>query len=566
MEPESQPHLRAGHALRAACGYIVIGALFFWPMLIRISTHLMSVEQFVIPGSGGDENRFLWLYWWFQKALSTGHSPLNCDWIWPPTGGNLTYGSIPFLPALLTYPVGRLFGPVVGSNVMVFLMMAGGAFTYYVFLKRTFVVSELAAFCGGALFGYGPHLVWKATGGQYNLIGACWWATCLGAVVTAYYRNAFTWQNALLFAIFLWATFWSSFIEFFMLGITLLLTVALWEATYWCTGQRKGIERRIAFFLLAAPGLISFLILRGAPHQVLEAPIWTKISLLDLIPCAKMSVFSWLGLPRRTEAVMPHSFVYLGIIGVYALAVRRTKLIWPTAIMALLLVAFSVDLFGISTYGLRAVPVVGKGYRYFSRFLPFAFFFLLVFSCYGIDFLQRACRSTGLRPTLKSIALCGLLVFATLELYPFMLAVVPVKHLPLTEEARKELHTGQYCMLIPKNLFVPNHEDYQVTLDVPCVFFAYWWYMDLQALKWREEHYPAIYNAVPMPFPATSLPNPLAEDFLQECRDLRIGFLLFEDKSKAQALRERGSVLYEDDQRLLLKLAQSESALTAGTR
>jgi hypothetical protein len=56
-----QPKVCLRHVLLACGAYAAITFVFFRPMVLRITTHLLSADQFVVPGKGGDEQAFYWV-------------------------------------------------------------------------------------------------------------------------------------------------------------------------------------------------------------------------------------------------------------------------------------------------------------------------------------------------------------------------------------------------------------------------------------------------------------------------------------------------------------------------
>lgn len=559
-ETPAQERERGGDGARAAWasrlavpgGFLLIGVVFFRPILFRLSTHILSNDQFNWPGMGGDETAFLWMYWWGVKALSTGESLMHCGWIFPPTGANLVFRQLPFLPLLLTYPLARVFGAVVGNNLMVFLMVVAGAWCFYWFVRRAFGLSRFAAFAAGALFGFCPWFMWKA-GGHYNMIGACWWATALGVLVTAYVKRDFGRRNALLFAVFLWATFWSSYIEFFMLGIVCALTVCCFEARALLSGDR-AIGRRIAFFAPSLLGLVSLLILLNRPGaQALETELLPGPTFKDLIPSAKLSLFSYLGFPNRTAAIVCHSYVYLAAFGIWRTCRRRHTWAIPLGAMCVLTTFLVIDPLGIPSTMIRALPM-GGGFRQFERFTPFMLFFIVIFSALGIEALLRGAGELPERFTrrYRFATLAGILTFAFLELYPFLLHTTELRRLPLTQEAKARLHNGQFCLVVPHLWYYPIYDTYQVTLDVPSVSICGWEHMSQEDKQWREENFPAVYHGFPLPDLLPHLPDMRAPTFWSELEQLDVGFLLFVNKEDAADFLQRGSVLCETAEELLL--------------
>ncbi|MFA6242873.1 MAG: hypothetical protein WC655_18180, partial [Candidatus Hydrogenedentales bacterium] len=438
-------------------------------------------------------------------------------------------------------------------------MIVFGAFAYFCMLRKLLNLSFFSAFVTGAMFGFCPWFVWKI-GGHYNMIGSCFWGIALGAVLVAYAKNEFTAKNSALWAVFVWATFWTSLIEFFMLGIVVALTVVVFEFQR-ALLRDHAIVKRVLFFLPAALGAVSLLLfLFARKGQTVALPLMPGPTLLDLIPSAKLSLWSYIGLPNRTATVIPHSYVYLALIGGFALWRRQSRILWPIVALFIGAVALVIDPFHIPSSILRALPT-GKGFRFFERFIPFALYFLLILSAVGLEFLYKewvpkkpAWLLGAIRFPKKAVVIGGILVFAASELYPVLLNITPIMKLPITPEVRAELNPERYCLVVPDGDYRQVLQTYQVELDIPCVNIAYWDRMDKNALQRRAQEYPGVYAGAPAPHPQPTAPNVEAPSFPDEARALKIGYLLFENKNAAGTWRARGRTLLETDRELLLSI------------
>jgi len=547
------------YCLAALVGYGTIAVVFFWPLLVHFGTHLYSQDQFNWPGKGGDEFSFLWMYWWVDKAIAEGRHILFCDWVFPPTGANLALRSIPFLPILVTYPIGRIFGPVVGNNVMVLLMVIGGAWAYFIFCVRGLSVRPLAAFIAGVLFGFSPYFVWKA-GIQYNLMGSCFWGPVLGITFYVYSHDRFTLRNGLLFAAFLWATFWTSLVEFFMLGVVLATMVLLWEIAYAIRGNFRW-HTRAGFYAPSLIGLASLVLLHYAPaNQSLTVPLIEGVSFKDLIPAAKLSIFSYLGLPNRTEIVVPHSMAWLALFGLVALWRKRCRYLLPLGVLLAVTLSFPVDLFGLPHMIVRALPL-GTGFRNMGRFFPFFLFFLGIPAAFGVEFLldrrnEAAVARTGplLRIKWKWTVLAVLLVFGALEYYPYLLKVTPVRTLPLDRQTREALDRNSFLLVVPGGWNQTAYDSYQMGLDMPSVYIRTWDHMSYKAARERAERFPAVYDGYRHQMSDPYEPNVKAPDFFQELRTLHVKYVLLVDGASSKPFEGKGRVLVKTNHELLMEL------------
>lgn len=549
---ESQ-RVTARYLAIAAAGYALIAIIMLWPIVLRMGAHLYSHDQFAYPGEGGDEFHFLWMYWWLQKALVTGHAIIHCDWVFPPDGANLTLRSIPYVPMILTAPIGWLFGPVIGTNVTMMTMLVAGAVVYNVFLLRTIRVSKAAAFIGGIFFGFCPYFVWKA-GGQYNLIGSYAWGATLAVYVHILLHNRFTWRMGFLLSLCLWATFWTSLVEFFMTGVLLFICFLTFEGRSLLRGQFQ-IADRVKIYSLCMVGTISVAYIALAPPaQAISAPLEKAPALIDLIPSAKLSVFSAVGLPNRTESIIPHSYFWLGLIGVITM---RRDAPWrrPLILLSVITLLIVIDVFGVPSMILRSLPA-GEGFRFMNRFIPYFFFFAIPFAAAGIDRVRSFIASQQ-EPRRRNMLYAFALLFAVFsaaELYPYLMRTTPVRTLELDAQAEAQLDRERYLLIVPSERYRTALDSYQVTLDMPSVNIAGWVHMDQEARRKRNEDYPAVYGGIRDDYPYVNIPDVEHPDFADELAELNIGNILLVDRDMTDAVAALGPVIFSDDRHTLIRV------------
>ena len=248
----------------ALAGCLVVGLVLLLPLWPHVHTHILADDIFIAAGRS-DAYVFLWGHWWVQKAATEGLDLFTCHWTFPPNGMNLFFHTMTVLPSLLTLPLTWLLGCVASYNVMVWLMLCLGAFAYFCFLRTTFAVSPVTAFAVGLLFGFSPYALYKAHG-QINMIGSCFWVGALGTLVSAYVTNRFTMKRGLLFGVCVWATYWTSFVEFFMLGISCAFTVLVFELArrQW---RRETLVRKATFIAPVLVGSLSLISWAWAPSM-----------------------------------------------------------------------------------------------------------------------------------------------------------------------------------------------------------------------------------------------------------------------------------------------------------
>jgi hypothetical protein len=551
--PETIPARRP--AVAALAGYAGLAVVFFFPLLRRLTTHILADDIFIRPGES-DAFNFLWGYWWIQKAVATGQSIFQCNWVLPPAGANLVFHTHSLLPTLLTYPLGRSVGTVAGYNLMVVLLIALGAWSYFLFLRRGLSISWGTAFVVGACFGFSPYFVFK-THAHINLIGACFWATALGVLVTSYLDGRFGWRRGVVFAVFFWATFWSSFVEFFLLAIVAVLAVAVFEACR-ATGARRPVAERLRFFLPAVAGVVSLAVFRAAPDlAAVNIALADALTWNDLLAFPRLSVFAQLWTTPVYEhwgTYVPVSVALLAIIGAGRWIRLRERAVLPLLLLALLALVLTFDVGRGPSTLIRALPM-GGGQRVFARFFPFFLFFLAIFAAVGLDALWNAPPTAEARAAAGPRRLRGAAVFlclvAAVELVPYRMQPSPVKQLPMTEQQRAQLDRGRFVLVIPHGPYLQLHDTYQIALDLPCVNLSYVAREPPAVFVDRMTRFPMTYGRAPV----TSL---AALD--AEFAALNVGYLLVEDKRDAARLPIRASVVAEWEREILLQLERGASA------
>lgn len=504
-------------AAAAFGGYLACALALFPRLVATLGTRILADDAFIRPGQS-DAYTSLWNYWWVQKAISAGTPLLHSDWVLPPTGADLRFQTHVLLPSALTHPIAALFGPVVGFNAMVLLLVSGGAFAAWLFLRRGAGLSRPAAFVGGALFGFSPYFLFKAHA-HVNLVGAAFWATALGAVLTAYLRRDFPLRRGALLAAATWATFWTSFLEFFMLGVVLALVVIVLEIRALRARETPSLADRARLLAPLVLGLPSVLPFVGARSSgVVRVDALDPIRLADLfVHPPRLGVLAGLGahpLPEYWGTYLPLSLLVPAIAGALDReALRRAR----GAFVALAAIALlmTLDVGGVPSRALRALPM-GEGLRVLARFLPFATFFLAALAAQGVERLAGRLRGRGVG---LAVAAAFAAVFA-IETYPVGSAASEVASTRLPENVRRTLDPAKRIFVVPRAGYLNVHDTYQVALDWPAVGLSYLAREDQEARAGRLLRFPRAYGLVP-----TSLWDPA---LIGELRQLGVGYLLVE--------------------------------------
>lgn len=95
--------------------FTVLSAVLCYPLLLNPSGHLYSIPL-------ADKGTNLWNLWWVYYAFFERHvSPLWCDLVFYPWGGDLRFHTLSIVNGVLASPVTAVFGPVVSYNALFFV-------------------------------------------------------------------------------------------------------------------------------------------------------------------------------------------------------------------------------------------------------------------------------------------------------------------------------------------------------------------------------------------------------------------------------------------------------------
>jgi hypothetical protein len=529
-------------AAKAWAAYTLLSVILLFPLIIRLSSHILADDVFIEPGRS-DAYNFLWTYWWIQKSVLAGHNLYHCNWVFPPTGANLYFHTHVILPTLLTLPLGILLGPVGGYNCMIILMLSGCACVYYCFLRRTFRLRQGASFIAGGLFGFCPYFVFK-THAHVNLVGGAFWGGCLAVVVHAYVRNHFGWRRGLLFSLCLWATFWTSFVEFFALLVVCAIVVITFEIHRVFRDGSFPCWDRLAFFSMAIPGVVSFASLVHAPSsKAVDIAPFPNIQAADLLIPPRLS---FLGGSYNVSAYeywgshLPMVFVILSIVGLVAAQQRYgvRRFLIPILAVAAISALLTLNPGEIPLTLIRQLPM-GTGFRVAGRFLPFFYFFLLIPAACGVDSLLGLQNHRWVR----NIALCVLALATWAELFPAKLTPSAVKKFKVPAEVAADGAHGAFTLIIPRAAYTNQLDTYQVSMNVPVVQLSYLAREDPNAVATRAKRFPALY----------SNPRKLSRRVLEQMRDANVHYVLFEDQQQYFSNQLRGETVVQHDGAILVR-------------
>lgn len=143
--------------------YIFLNVVFFHPF-----SHNFERTIFM---PGGDQESFIWFINWWPYAIEHGLNPFVTNYVWYPSGFNLTWAtSIPTL-SLLAAPLTILFGPIFSWNLLSLLAAPLNAFCAFLLLRYLYK-NNAAAFLGGYVFGFSSYVMGQLLG-HLNLDFVC---------------------------------------------------------------------------------------------------------------------------------------------------------------------------------------------------------------------------------------------------------------------------------------------------------------------------------------------------------------------------------------------------------
>ena len=106
----------------------------------------------------GDLDQMVWYLAWTPHAIGHWQNLFATDWLNYPQGVNLAQNTSAPLLGLLTAPLTLTVSPIASLNLLLWLAFPLSALSMF-FVLRRWVGWDLAAFVGGALYGFSPYVV-----------------------------------------------------------------------------------------------------------------------------------------------------------------------------------------------------------------------------------------------------------------------------------------------------------------------------------------------------------------------------------------------------------------------
>lgn len=145
--------------------FTIISALLCYPIVLHPAGHL-----YFIPVA--DKGTNLWNLWWVYYALFERHvSPLWCDLIFYPWGGDLRFHTLSIINGIIASPITALWGPVISYNIL-FLVWTILTGVFAALWGRLFGLSRSTAVAFGFIAAFHPFR-WNHVD-HLNLFSTAW--------------------------------------------------------------------------------------------------------------------------------------------------------------------------------------------------------------------------------------------------------------------------------------------------------------------------------------------------------------------------------------------------------
>src|SRR5581483_10412726 len=132
----------------ALAGFILLTAVFFWPVVGHLPTRILS--------DGGDGPAYLWNLWALPHALLSGHNPFATDHLFYPVGALTAFNTNMPLVAMLSWPLQKLFGLGVAANIVQLGAVVLSGFGAYLLAEHV-TGDRWASFVAGTAFTFVPY-------------------------------------------------------------------------------------------------------------------------------------------------------------------------------------------------------------------------------------------------------------------------------------------------------------------------------------------------------------------------------------------------------------------------
>lgn len=207
--------------LAVAIGFVVLAVVWTYPLVLHLSTHM--------PGALGDNEQFLWDFWWMRTALASGADFFQSPFLFAPVGADLTLHTHTALAAFIGATALAPLPVITALNLTTLASLALNGFLAYLLAYRI-TADRAAAFVAGIIFGTCPYIA-AHLNGHYDLIMP-WTIALFALAVPGAIRGSF--KSAMLSGAALALTAFVSYyyVVYELALLTCLLVLAAWQWSF----------------------------------------------------------------------------------------------------------------------------------------------------------------------------------------------------------------------------------------------------------------------------------------------------------------------------------------------
>ena len=199
--------------LAAAIGFTVLAVVWSYPLALHLSTHM--------PGALGDNEQFLWDFWWMRTALGSGADFFHTPYLFAPVGADLTLHTHTALAAFAGATLLGSLPVVMALNLTTLATLSANGFCGYLLADRI-TRDRGASVLAGMIFGMSPFVA-SHLNGHFDLIMP-WTIALFALAIPGAIRGSLTWAFASGAALALTA-YVSYYFIVYEIGLALCLVV-----------------------------------------------------------------------------------------------------------------------------------------------------------------------------------------------------------------------------------------------------------------------------------------------------------------------------------------------------
>jgi hypothetical protein len=282
--------------IAAAGAFAALALVWTFPLTEHLSTHLPGART-------GDNVAFLWNFWWMRMALSSDSNYFYTNFLFVPTGADLTLHTHTALTAFVGSTVLSRLSVVTAQNLTILISLFLNGFCAYLLGWR------ITRDCGGALigglvFGGSPYIA-AHLNGHFNLTTA-WTIPLFTIAVSDAIRGSRKW--AVLSGLLLGLT---AYVDYYyvVFEIALAVCIVALSARHWSITWRgpSAVSQRLARFVgivIVADALLIIAIVSTGGLAATIGPIRSVRGIFNPLQAfwILLALFLWLRFRPRVDA------------------------------------------------------------------------------------------------------------------------------------------------------------------------------------------------------------------------------------------------------------------------